>query len=140
MDIKHQLIREIETTPASMHDSQIDLTQSGEVTYRDRGYFGGKCKGHNATMNRATRDHPLKIRKKLKNKRITRKKSSQRTTICRNQKHIPLRPRKSNHNTQNTHQKHIHLLLLQPPTTKHHPTPKHNLANANIKLRKKTKN
>ena len=74
MDIKHQLIREIETTPASMHDSQIDLTQSGEVTYRDRGYFRGKCKGHNATMNRATRDHPLKIRKKLKNKRITRKK------------------------------------------------------------------
>lgn len=75
MDIKHQLIREIETTPASMHDSQIDLTQSGEVTYHDRGYFGGKCKGHNATMNRATRDHPLKIREKLKNKRITHKKA-----------------------------------------------------------------
>lgn len=31
------------------------------------------------------------------------------------------------------------MLLLQPPTTKHHPTPKHNLTNANIKLRKKTK-
>jgi hypothetical protein len=31
MDIKHQLIREIETTLASMHDSQIDLTKPGEV-------------------------------------------------------------------------------------------------------------
>ena len=28
---------------------------------------------------------------------------------------------------------HLHLLLLQPPTTKHSQTKKHNLANANIK-------
>lgn len=75
MDIDYQLIREIETTPANMHDSQIDLTQPGEVTYRDRGYFGGKCKGYNATMNRATRDHPLNIREKLRNKRITKKRA-----------------------------------------------------------------
>jgi hypothetical protein len=51
----------------------------------------------------------------------------------KNQKHIPLRPRKSHHNTQNTHQKHIHMLLLQPTTTKHPQTKKHNLANANKK-------
>ena len=37
MDIDYQLIREIETSPASMHDSQIDLTKPGEVNYRDRG-------------------------------------------------------------------------------------------------------
>jgi IS5 family transposase len=32
MDIDHQLIREIETTPASVHDSQIDLIKRGEVS------------------------------------------------------------------------------------------------------------
>jgi IS5 family transposase len=35
MDIDYYLIREIETTSASVHDSQIDLTKPGEVTYRD---------------------------------------------------------------------------------------------------------
>ena len=75
MDIEHQLIREIETSPASLHDSQVDLIKPGEVTYRDRGYFGGKCKGYNATMNRSTRDHPLNIREKLRNKRIARKRA-----------------------------------------------------------------
>ena len=44
MDIDYGLIREIETTPASIHDSQIDLTKPGEVTYRDRGYFGALAK------------------------------------------------------------------------------------------------
>jgi IS5 family transposase len=64
MDIEYGLIREIETTLASIHDSQIDLTKPGEVAYRDRGYFGVPCKGHNATMNRSTRDHPIKYKGK----------------------------------------------------------------------------
>ena len=63
MDIDYQLIREIQTTPASMYDSQIDLTKPGEVNYRDQGYFGAPCKGYNAIMNRATRDHPLTKKK-----------------------------------------------------------------------------
>jgi IS5 family transposase len=75
MDIDYGLIRGIETTPASVHDSQIDLTKPGEVAYRDRGYFGASCKGHNATMNRSTRNHPLSIREKMRNKRITRKRA-----------------------------------------------------------------
>lgn len=75
MDIAYGLIRELETTTAKIHDSRIDLSQPDEIVYRDRGYFGGKCNGHNATMNRATRGHPLKIRDKLRNKRITRKRS-----------------------------------------------------------------
>jgi hypothetical protein len=33
MDIDHGLIREIETTPASIHDTQIDLSKPGEVVY-----------------------------------------------------------------------------------------------------------
>ena len=75
MDIDYQLIREIETSPASMHDSQIDLTKPGEVNYRDRGYFRAPCKGYNATMNRATRSHPLNIREKRRNQRITHKRA-----------------------------------------------------------------
>jgi IS5 family transposase len=75
MDIDYQLIREIETTPASVHDSQVDLTKPGEVSYRDRGYFGALCKGYNATMKRATRGHPLNIREKMRNKRITHKRA-----------------------------------------------------------------
>ena len=74
-DIDYGLIRAIETTPASVHDSQVDLTKPGEVAYRDRGYFGAPCKGHNATMNRATRGHPLNIKEKMRNKRITRKRA-----------------------------------------------------------------
>ena len=62
MDIDYYLIREIETTSASVHDSQIDLTKPGEVTYRDWGYFGASCEGYNATMNRVTRGHPLNIK------------------------------------------------------------------------------
>ena len=49
--------------PCSVHDSQIDLSKPGEVTYRDSVYFGASCKGFNATMNRATRSHPLSIKK-----------------------------------------------------------------------------
>ena len=75
MDIDYQLIREIETSPASMHDSQIDLKKPEEVNYRDRGYFRAPCKGYNATMNRATRSHPLNIREKRRNQRITHKRA-----------------------------------------------------------------
>ncbi len=38
MDTTHDLIRRIETTKANVHDSQVDLSEKGEVVYRDRGY------------------------------------------------------------------------------------------------------
>ncbi len=75
MDIDYGLIRELETTPANVHDSQIDLSKPGEVVYRDRGYFGAPCKGYNATMNRNVRGHKNTIREKMRNKRITRKRA-----------------------------------------------------------------
>lgn len=53
------LIRDLETTTASVHDSQIDLSKAGEVVYRDRGYQGVESKGYSATMRRGARDHPL---------------------------------------------------------------------------------
>jgi transposase, IS5 family len=39
------LIRALQTTTASFPDSQIDLSEKGEVVYRDRGYFGTEPNG-----------------------------------------------------------------------------------------------
>lgn len=75
-DMDYSLIRRLETTTAEVHDNQVDLSEPGEVVYRDRGYFGGSCKGYNATMKRAVRGHPLKIKDKMRNKRIVRKRSA----------------------------------------------------------------
>ena len=74
-DLDLGIIRDLETTPASVHDSQVDLSEMGEVVYRDKGYFGVKPRGYDATMRRATRGHPLNIRDKLRNRRINRKRA-----------------------------------------------------------------
>jgi IS5 family transposase len=74
-DIDYGLIREIETTTASVHDTQVDLTKSGEVGYKDKGYFGATSKGYSATMRRSVRGHPIGIRDILRNKRISRKRA-----------------------------------------------------------------
>jgi IS5 family transposase len=62
MDRDHDLIRRICTTTTSVRDSQIDLSENGEVVYRDRGYQGAGCKGYNATMKRGARGHPVGIK------------------------------------------------------------------------------
>src|SRR5512136_2321783 len=54
VDIDYGLIRDIETTTASLHDSQVDLSIEGEVVLRDRGYFGAMAKGVDFTMKRRT--------------------------------------------------------------------------------------
>ena len=69
------LIRELQTTTASVHDSQVDLSREGEVVYRDRGYQGAEAKGYAATMRRGARDHPLNILDKLRNRRISKKRA-----------------------------------------------------------------
>ena len=75
VDTDYGLVREFETTTASVHDSQIDLSSPGEVVYRDKAYFGVKSRGYDATMKRAVRNHPLTIKDKLRNKRISRKRA-----------------------------------------------------------------
>jgi IS5 family transposase len=55
---------------ASVHDSIIDLSQKGEVVYREKGYFGVAAKGFAATMQRAVRGKPLDIRQIMCNDRI----------------------------------------------------------------------
>ena len=75
VDRDYQLIRAIETTPSSVHDSQVDLSLPGEVVYRDRGYSGTTARGHNASMKKGARNHPIGIRDQLRNARISKKRT-----------------------------------------------------------------
>ena len=72
LDIDYHLIRELEVTSASVHDSKIDLSKHDEVVYRDRGYTGKETKAKgNGSMKRGN----LNIREKLRNKRIAKKRA-----------------------------------------------------------------
>lgn len=72
LDVDHHLIRCIKVTTASVHDSDIDLSEKNEVVYRDKGYTGKETKAKgNGSMKRGN----LTIREKLRNKRIARKRA-----------------------------------------------------------------
>jgi IS5 family transposase len=75
VDTEFGLIRDLETTTASIHDSRVDLSNEGEVVYRDKGYFGVEAKGYSATMNRSTRGHPLSFQDVMRNQRIAKKRA-----------------------------------------------------------------
>jgi len=75
MDVDCGLIRDLETTTASVHDSRVDLSRPGEVVYRDKGYFGVRPRGYDATMGRGVRGRPLGVRGRLRNRRINRKRA-----------------------------------------------------------------
>lgn len=76
MDRDHQLIRRVQTTTASVHDSQVDLSRTGETVYRDKGYFGVRPQASmDKTMHRAVRGHPLSIQEKRRNRAISRTRS-----------------------------------------------------------------
>ena len=74
-DVGLGLIRDLETTSASVHDSRVDLSRPREVAYLDKAYFGVETRGYSAAMRRGTRGHPLGIRDRLRNRRINRKRS-----------------------------------------------------------------
>jgi len=74
-DVDLGLIRDLETTTASVHDSRVDLSRKGEVVYKDKAYHGVESRGYDATMRRGARGHPLGIRDKLRNRRINRKRA-----------------------------------------------------------------
>jgi transposase, IS5 family len=74
-DIDYGLIREIETTTAKVHDSQIDLSVEGEVVLRDSGYFGVRAKGDDFTMARRTTTEPLGEIDKERNRLISKLRS-----------------------------------------------------------------
>jgi IS5 family transposase len=75
VDIDYGLMREIETTTASLHDSQVDLSTEGEVVLRDRGYFGAPAKGEDFTMKRRTTEKPLDEIDKERNRLISKLRS-----------------------------------------------------------------
>jgi len=75
VDTEHQFIWAVKTTTASLHDSQVDLAEVGEVRYGDKAYSGAKTKGYDASMKRAARGHPLGISDILRNERISKKRS-----------------------------------------------------------------
>lgn len=70
-DIDYHIIREIETTTASLHDSQVDLSVEGELVFRDKGYFGAKAKGIDYTMRRRTTEAELEEHYKELNRLIS---------------------------------------------------------------------
>lgn len=70
-DIDYYLIRDIETSTASLHDSQVDLSIPGIPVFRDKGYFGVKAKGIDFTMKRRTTDKPLSELDKERNRLIS---------------------------------------------------------------------
>ena len=69
------LVRDLETTAASVHDSRVDLSLPGEAVYRDKGYFGVEPRGWDATMRRGVRGHPLGIWDRLRNRRINNRRA-----------------------------------------------------------------
>jgi len=72
LDVDHHLIRDVEVTTASVHDSKVDLSERDEVVYRDRGYTGKETKAKgNGSMKRGN----LSIWEKLRNKRISKKRA-----------------------------------------------------------------
>ena len=71
----NDMIANYSVTTASLHDSQVDLSIPGVVTYKDKGYFSVEGRGIDATLDRAVRGHRLPIQSIRRNLRITRKRS-----------------------------------------------------------------
>lgn len=75
IDADHGLIRAVETSTASLHDSQVNLVKKDDVAaYRDKGYFGtGVVRGvEDMTMKRATKSRKLNGGELKRNKAISR--------------------------------------------------------------------
>jgi IS5 family transposase len=76
IDKEHQFIRRFNTTTASVHDSQVDLSQKGETVYLDKGYFGSvPFASMDKTMKRSVRGHPVSTKDKRRNRAISRVRS-----------------------------------------------------------------
>jgi IS5 family transposase len=60
----------MEATPASVHDSCVDLSEPREAVYQDKGYFGAEPRGWDATMMRGVRGHQLSECDRLRNLRV----------------------------------------------------------------------
>jgi IS5 family transposase len=76
IDKEYQFIRRFDTSTASLHDSQVDLSQKGETVYRDKGYFGTiPFASIDKTMKRSVRGKPISMKDKRRNRAISRTRS-----------------------------------------------------------------
>jgi len=76
IDKDYQFIRRFDTSTASLHDSQVDLSQKGETVYRDKGYFGTvPFASIDKTMKRSVRGKPISMKNKRRNRAISRTRS-----------------------------------------------------------------
>ena len=71
----NDMIANYSVTTASLHDSQIDLSIPGIITYKDKGYFSVEGRGIDAAMDKALKGYKLPIESIRRNLRITRKRS-----------------------------------------------------------------
>jgi IS5 family transposase len=69
------LIREFVLITVLLHYSKADLSIPRIPCYKDKGYTGAYCKGINANMDKASREHHPTVEKIRRNLRITRKRS-----------------------------------------------------------------
>jgi IS5 family transposase len=73
VDKENQCIRSVATLTASLHDSQVDRSEQGQIVYREREYYGVEpMDSMDKTMDRDTRNHPLSCKKMLINRAILR--------------------------------------------------------------------
>ena len=75
LDVKHHLVREYEVSTASLHDSEVDLVEKGDIAaYRDKGYFGKPLTEGvvDKTMQRAVRGRELNDKEWKRNRAISK--------------------------------------------------------------------
>jgi len=74
IDVDHHLIRDLEVTPANLHDGDVDLVEEGDqAVYRDKGYFGKHLRVSGVadkTMKRSVRGRKLNGGEQKRNKTI----------------------------------------------------------------------
>ena len=72
MERGSKIIESLAVTGANVHDNKIDLFKEDEIGYRDKGYSGSKTKAKgDGTMKKGK----LSIQQKLRNKRISKRRS-----------------------------------------------------------------
>ena len=74
IDTDRGLIRDLEITPANVHDNQVDLTKPGEVGYKDKGYSGQKTLSYDGIIKKKPKGRKLSFKDAHRNNRISKKR------------------------------------------------------------------
>ena len=81
--VENDMIANYSVTTVSLHDSKIDLSIPGIITYKDKGYFSVEGRGIDAAMDKALKGYKLPIESIRRTLGITRKRSEWRETMFR---------------------------------------------------------